>query len=39
MLRDHVNFDDPLWDAWVQEAAAPVMPGAREYLDLSLIHI
>lgn len=33
MLRDHVNFDDPLWDAWVQEAAAPVMPGAREYLD------
>ena len=33
MLRDRVNYSDPIWDAWVQEAAAPALPGAREYLD------
>ena len=33
MLRDRVNYSDPLWDAWVQEASAPAMPGAREYLE------
>ena len=33
MLRDRVNYNDRTWDAWVQEASAPAMPGAREYLE------
>ena len=33
MLRDRVNYNDPIWDLWVQEASAPAMPGVRAYLE------
>jgi 5'-nucleotidase (lipoprotein e(P4) family) len=32
LLRDRRDYDDASWAAWVEEAAAPALPGAREFL-------
>jgi 5'-nucleotidase (lipoprotein e(P4) family) len=33
LLREGRDYSEPAWQAWMQEAAAPVLPGAREFLD------
>ena len=32
MIRDRTEYAAPSWDAWVLEAAATAVPGAREFL-------
>ncbi|MEZ5459531.1 MAG: HAD family acid phosphatase [Steroidobacteraceae bacterium] len=32
LLRAGRDYDDASWAAWVEEAAAPALPGAREFL-------
>jgi 5'-nucleotidase (lipoprotein e(P4) family) len=32
LLRERRDYDDASWAAWVEEAAAPALPGAREFL-------
>jgi acid phosphatase len=33
MIRDRTEFSDESWDAWVQQRAAPALPGAVEFLN------
>jgi 5'-nucleotidase (lipoprotein e(P4) family) len=33
LLRERREYSDASWDAWVAEAAAPALPGAREFLE------
>jgi 5'-nucleotidase (lipoprotein e(P4) family) len=33
LIRDGRMFDDPSWTAWVNEARARAVPGARDFLD------
>lgn len=32
LLRERRDYDDASWAAWVEAAAAPALPGAREFL-------
>jgi 5'-nucleotidase (lipoprotein e(P4) family) len=32
LLRERRDYDDASWAAWVEQAAAPALPGAREFL-------
>jgi 5'-nucleotidase (lipoprotein e(P4) family) len=32
LLRERRDYDDTSWAAWVEEAAAPALPGARDFL-------
>jgi 5'-nucleotidase (lipoprotein e(P4) family) len=33
LLRERREYSDASWDAWVAEAAAPALPGARKFLE------
>ena len=33
LIRSGGSFNDASWDAWVQQRAAPALPGAVEFLD------
>lgn len=37
LVREGREYDEPGWQAWIQEAAATLLPGAREYLDAATL--